>query len=129
MFTSALLSVLVCGATRVAGAQKCGQPFEVPAGTPSKDIARTVVDQMFDEIALTDAQQAKAVDIVTKFIDDQANIARDAADRQRQVDALMKQRDADLLALLTNDADKAKLSACFKKIEGARGGGRGAPRS
>jgi Spy/CpxP family protein refolding chaperone len=122
MLAPVLLAMLVFGATRSARAQKCGQPFEVEVGTPSKVIARTLVDQMFDEIVLTETQQAKAIEIVTKFIEDQAKLR--GPDRQQKVDELSKKRNADLLALLTNDADKAKLSACFKKMEERRGGGR-----
>ena len=114
---SVLFPLLALGASHGASAQKCGQPFEVPAGTPSKEIARNVVDQMFDQIALTGAQQAKAVDILTKFIDDQAAVAHDAADRQQQVDSLVKKRDMELLTVITNDADRARLSTCLKKIE------------
>ena len=122
MLTSALLSIGVLGATRTAYGQKCGQPFEVAVGTPSTVIARTLVDQMFDEIVLTEAQQTKAVDIVTKFIDGQPK--QNTPDRQQKLDSASKKRNADLLALLTKDADKAKLSACFKKMEERRGGGR-----
>jgi Spy/CpxP family protein refolding chaperone len=125
MLTSALLAMLTLGATRIARAQKCGQPFEVEAGTPSKVIARTLVDQMFDQIVLTEAQQAKAVDVVTAFIDGQPR--QNTPDRQQKLDSAMKKRNADLLALLTKDADKAKLSACFKKMEERRGAGRSGP--
>jgi Spy/CpxP family protein refolding chaperone len=115
-----VLLAMPLSATRTAHAQKCGQPFEVAVGTPSSVIARTVVDQMFDEIVLTDAQQAKAVDIVTKFIDSQPKPGD--PDRKQKVDSLSKKRNEDLLALLTKDADKAKLSACFKKEEDRRAG-------
>src|SRR5262249_49359521 len=105
-----------------AHAQKCGQPFEVEAGTPSKVIARTLVDQMFDQIVLTEAQQTRAVDIVTKFIDGQPKA--NTPHRQPKLDSAAKKPNADLLSLLTKDEDKAKLSACFKKMEERRGNSR-----
>jgi hypothetical protein len=118
-----MLSAHMLGATHAARAQKCGQPFEVAVGTPSSVIARTVVDQMFDEIVLTDAQQTKAVEIVTKFIDDQPKPG--APDPKQKADSLARKRNEDLMALLTKDADKAKLAACFKKIEDRSSGRRG----
>jgi hypothetical protein len=121
MLTSAVLAMLALGAPHSARAQKCGQPFEVEVGTPSKVIARTLVDQMFDQIVLTEAQQTNAVDIVTKFIDGQPK--QNTPDRKQKLDSALTKRNADLLALLTKDADKAKLSACFKKMEQHRGGG------
>jgi hypothetical protein len=115
--SAALLVTGLLVAGRRGDAQKCGQPFEVAAGTPSSDVAHVVVDQMFEQITLKAAQQSKAVNIVAKFIDDQANASTDSATRARQVDSLTRKRDADLLAILTNDADKAKLAACLKKVE------------
>lgn len=125
-FTSLVGCVLVVAAPRFAAAQsKCGQPFEVPASTPREVIAKAVVDQIFDEIVLTDAQQAKAVQIQLRFMDDQMKVPRDAADRHKQSDGLKTKRNADLTALVTKDTDKAKLAACFKKMDAPRGGSGG----
>lgn len=111
---------LVVGSNSVL-AQKCGQPMKVPAGTPKEQIAKLVVNQMFDQIKLTDAQEQRAVQIVTAWMTDHAELDRGAADFRQRAKALDAKRDADLLALLTNDADKAKLTACFRKME-PRGG-------
>jgi Spy/CpxP family protein refolding chaperone len=124
-FTRVALVLAVIAAPHVAAAQKCGQPFEVPASMPREAIAKTLVDQMFDEIVLTDTQQAKAVQIVSAFMEGVSKVPRDASDRQKQIDALKTKRNTDLMALLTKDADKAKLSACFKKMDAPRGGSGG----
>lgn len=103
--------------SRTALAQKCGEPLKVPAGTPKEEIAKLLVGQMFEGIKLSDTQQPKAVQIVTTWMMDRANLDRSASDYRQRIKALDMKRDAELRALLTNDADRAKLNACFKKME------------
>lgn len=98
-------------------AQKCGEPMKVPAGTSKDEIAKLLVRQMFEEIKLTDTQEQKAVGIVTAWMIDRANLDRSATDYRQRIKALDTKRDADLRALVTNDADRAKLNACFRKME------------
>jgi len=116
-----LVPVALGLSSQSALAQKCGEPMKVPAGTPKEEIAKLLVRQMFDEIKLTDAQEQKAAGIVTTWMMDRANLDRSATDYRQRIKALDSKRDADLRALLTNDADRARLNACFKKMERSSG--------
>jgi hypothetical protein len=127
-----LLTAIVPAALLVwahpAYAQRCGEPMEVAVGTPRVQIAKLLVNQMFDEIKLSDDQESKAVRIVTKWMGDRAALDRGAPDYKQRTADLDRQRDADLLTLLPKDADKVKLNACFQKMERASRGGRGGGR-
>ena len=126
---SLTIAVAALSAARPAAAQtKCGEPFEVPVGTPAKAIAKIVVDQIFDSIVLTDAQQTRAVDIAESFITSTSKLDRKSADFAKQRLELQYKRDADLMKLVTSEGDKAKLAACFDKMKrppSRRGSGNG----
>ena len=116
-----LVLVGVVVSARPASAQRCGEPLKVPAGTPKEEIAKLLAGQMFEGIKLSDLQQQKAVQIVTTWMMDRANLDRSATDYRQRIRALDVKRDGDLRALLTRDADRAKLDACFKKMERSSG--------
>jgi hypothetical protein len=80
--------------------------------TPEQIAARnaTTVDAMFKGITLTDAIKAKAVDIVSKAGDASRAVDRAAPDAADQRAKITTQRNADLAALLTSDADKKMLA-------------------
>ncbi len=123
---AALIGLMSLSGARAGAQAKCGEAFEVAAGTPREAIAKIIVDQMFDEISLTDDQQSKAVAIVAQGMSDQSKLDRKASDYQDKRTALEAKQHADLMKVLTKDSDKAKLTACFKKMErpaGGRGGG------
>ena len=123
---AAMIGFMMVGGGRSAGAQKCGEPYEVAVNTPPEAIAKILVDQMFNDIVLTEAQQAKAVSIVKKTMADRSKLDSKAPDYREKLSALNTQRNTDLMALLSKESDKAKLTACFKKMEGPpRGGGLG----
>ena len=125
LFAAAIV-LMLAGGIRPASAQKCGEPFEVAANTPKPVIARMVVDQMFDDIVISDTQQTKAVVIVTKQMDDLSKLDRTAADYGERMKAVRERMKSDLMALLLKETDKAKLAACFKRMDRPRGG-RGTP--
>ena len=79
------------------------------------------VDMMFKDITITDAEKTKAGEIISKAQMDMRAIDRAAADAQEKRGAISKKRNDDLAALLTNDADKAKLAANIAAMP-ARGG-------
>ncbi len=83
------------------------------------------VDMMFKDITITDAVKAKAGEIISKAQMDMRGIDRAAADAQEKRGAISKKRNDDLTALLTNDADKAKLAANIAAMP--QRGGRPAP--
>ena len=112
-----LVALALAVSSRSALAQKCGEPMKVPAGTPKEEIAKLLVHQMFQGIKLTDVQEQRAAGVVTTWMTDRASLDRSAMDYRERIKALDAKRDADLRALLTNDADRAKLNACFKKME------------
>jgi hypothetical protein len=122
---AAMVSLALSG-TRTASAQKCGQGLEVPASTPREAIAKLIVDALFDDIALTDAQQSKAVEIVLTRLKDADKLDARSPDYRKGLAPLIAKQNADLLALMTNEPDKAKLTTCFKLMAGPpRGGGGG----
>ena len=83
------------------------------------------VDMMFKDITITDAVKAKAGEVISKAQMDMRGIDRSAADAQEKRGAILKKRNDDLAALLTNDADKAKLAANIAAMP--QRGGRPAP--
>ena len=120
----AVVSVLVAGHGRSAVAQKCDQPLAVPAGTSHDVMAKMIVDHMFAGIVLTGAQHVRAVAIVQTDIDVAFTFNVYAPSYRRKLAALNARRNEDLMALLAADADRAKLAACFRQMDGpARGGG------
>src|SRR6202040_900931 len=76
--------------------------------TPEQMAARNAqtVDAMFKGITITDAIKAKAVDIVGRANDANRAVDRAAADAAEQRAKITSQRNTDLAALLSNDADK-----------------------
>ena len=79
------------------------------------------VDMMFKDITITDAVKTKAGEIISKAQMDMRGINRAAADAQEKRGVISKKRNDELAALLTNDADKAKLAANIAAMP-ARGG-------
>jgi len=79
------------------------------------------VDMMFKDITITGAVKTKAGEIISKAQMDMRGIDRAAADAQEKRGAISKKRNDELAALLTNDADKAKLAANIAAMP-ARGG-------
>src|SRR5689334_16015277 len=85
------------GATPATAQSKCGQPFEVPVGTPSKVIAKMVVDQIFDGVVLTDAQRTKAITIVETSSANLSKLDPKSADFPKRQAELQDKRDAELM--------------------------------
>jgi Spy/CpxP family protein refolding chaperone len=94
--------------------------------TPEQRAAATAmtVDNMFKGVTITDAIKAKAVDIITKAQDASRAVDRAAADAADQRAKITATRNADLAALLSNDADKKTLA---DNIAAMPAGGRGRP--
>jgi Spy/CpxP family protein refolding chaperone len=80
------------------------------------------VDNMFKGITLTDAIKAKAIDIVSKAGDASRAVDRSAADAAEQRAKITTQRNADLAALLSSDADKKTLADNIAAMPTGRGG-------
>lgn len=121
-----MIGLMLVGWGRSAAAQKCGEPMDVAVSTPRETVAKMVVDQIFNDIVLTEAQQGKALAIVTKSMTDISKLDAKAADYRQKIKAVVTQRNTDLMALVSKEPDKAKLTECFKKMEGPpRGGGLG----
>ncbi len=82
----------------------------------------TQVDAMFKGITLTDAIKAKAIDIVSKAGDASRAVDRAAADAADQRAKITTQRNTDLAALLSSDADKKMLADNIAAMPTGRGG-------
>jgi hypothetical protein len=91
--------------------------------TPEQIAARMAqtVDVMFKGITITDAIKAKAVDILTKAQTDMRGVDRSAADAMDQRKKITDTRNADLAALLSNDADKKMLADNIAAMPQGRG--------
>ena len=91
--------------------------------TPEQMAARMAqqVDVMFKGITITDAIKAKAVDILTKAGAASRAVDRSAADAMDQRKKITDTRNADLAALLSNDADKKMLADNIAAMPQGRG--------
>jgi hypothetical protein len=119
LFVAAAMLAVMAGS---ASAQGGG----MPAQTPEQIAARMAgqVDVMYKGITITDAIKAKAVDVVTKASADSRAVDRAAPDAADQRKKITDKRNADLAALLSNDADKKMLA---DNIAAMPAGGRGRP--
>jgi Spy/CpxP family protein refolding chaperone len=118
LVAAAMLAVMAGSASAQGGGGGRGPQ------TPEQMAARNamMVDNMFKGITLTDAIKAKAVDIITKAGDANRAVPRDAADAMDQRAKITTQRNADLAALLSSDADKKTLADNIAAMPAGRGG-------
>lgn len=85
-------------------------------------MATRMIDGLFKDITLTDAQKTSATDIITKAMTESRAIDRAAPDAQEKRAAVSKARNEALKALLKSDADKAKFDANLAAMPQGRGG-------
>ena len=91
-------------------------------GTPEAQDS-TQLSRLFNGVTLNADQTAKAKAIITKAREGMAGLDRQAADfNEKRMEATGK-RNADLKALLSADADKAKFDENAAAGRGRRGGG------
>ena len=76
-------------------------------GTPEQMLERNMT-RLFNGITLTDAQKAKATEILKKAMEANMGLDRQAADFRDKMTESNNKRNADLKALLTSDDDKKK---------------------
>jgi hypothetical protein len=112
-----LLAVMAGSAAAQGGGGGGGR-----GGTPEQRDSATFA-RAFNGITLDAATTAKAKAIITAAREELAKIAPDAADRMEKMQAGNAKRTADLKALLTTDADKAKFDENAAAGRGRRGGG------
>jgi len=92
-------------------------------GTPEQ-AAQRLMDGLFKDITLSDAQKAKATEIISKAREATMGMDRQAADFREKMTEANNKRNADLKGILTSDADKAKFDENVKNMPtGRRGGG------
>ena len=84
----------------------------------------TRVDAIFKGVTVTDDVKKKATDILTKAMTDGRAIDRQAPDRADQMKKINDQRNADLVALVSSDADKKMVT---DNLAAGAAGGRGRP--
>ena len=93
-------------------------------GTPEAQDSSTLA-RAFNGITLNADQAAKAKAIITKARETNMGMDRQAADFREKMTETNAKRAADLKALLTSDADKAKFDENAAAMgRGRRGGGR-----
>ena len=80
------------------------------------------VDAIFKGVTVSDDVKKKATDILTKAQTDMRGIDRSAADAQDQRTKITNQRNADLVALVTSDADKKTVTDNIAALPTGRGG-------
>ena len=118
LVAAAMLAVMAGSASAPGG----GMPQQTPEQIAAR-MAQTV-DVMFKGITITDAIKTKAVEILTKASADNRAVDRAAPDAADQRKKITDKRNADLAALLSNDADKKMLA---DNIAAMPAGGRGRP--
>ena len=82
------------------------------------------VDAIFKGVTVTDDVKKKATEILTKAMTDGRAIDRQAPDRADQMKKINDQRNADLVALVSSDADKKTVT---DNLAAGAAGGRGRP--
>ena len=119
IFAAAAMLAVMAGSASAQGGGGGG----MPQMTPEQMAARMAgqVDVMFKGVTITDAIKAKAVDIVTKSSADSRAVDRTAADAADQRKKITDKRNADLAALLSNDADKKMLADNIAAMPAGRG--------
>lgn len=120
IFAAAAMIAAMAGTAAAQGGGGGGGRMQM---TPEQMQARMnqQVETIFKGVTITDAVKAKAVDILTKAQTDMRGIDRSAADAQDQRKKITDQRNADLVALVTSDADKKTVTDNIASIP-ARGG-------
>ena len=118
-FAAAAMLAVMAGAASAQGGGGGGMGQQ----TPEQIAARMAqqVDVMFKGITLTDAIKAKAVEILTKAGADSRAVDRAPPDAQEQRKKITDKRNADLAALLSNDADKKMLADNIAAMPQGRG--------
>jgi hypothetical protein len=112
----AVLSVLAVGS---ATAQE-GPNILTKKGTPRDQLALLVLNAAFQNIALSDGQKSRALDIVKRAQGQLEMLdARTPSDRQRMTD-LTRKRNDDLESLLTTSADSLRFKENVKNGTQAR---------
>ena len=119
LVAAAMLAVMAGSASAQGGGGGGGRMQMTPEQMAARN-AQTV-DALFKGITITDAIKAKAVDIVGKANDANRAVDRTAADAAEQRAKITTQRNADLAALLSNDADKKMLADNIAAMPQGRG--------
>ncbi len=121
---AALLAVMAgSAAAQGGGGGGGGRGMGGGRGTPEQQDS-SMLARAFTGITLTDAQTAKAKEIIKAARESNMSLDRQAADFMEKMQAANAKRGADLKAILTTDADKAKFDENIASMgRGRRGGG------
>ena len=121
---AALLAVMAgSAAAQGGGGGGGGRGLGGGRGTPEQQDS-SMLARAFNGITLTDAQAAKAKEIIKAARESNMSLDRQAADFMEKMQAANAKRGADLKAVLTSDADKAKFDENLASMgRGRRGGG------
>ena len=79
------------------------------------------IDAIFKGVTVTDDVKKKATDIYMKAQTDARAVDRQAPDRAEQVKKITDQRNADLVALVSSDADKKTVTDNIAALPTGRG--------
>jgi Spy/CpxP family protein refolding chaperone len=110
--------VVMAGAASAQGGGGGGMRGGSPEQRDSVQLSR-----LFTGITLNADQTAKAKAIISAAREEQTKIPAEDAERMTKMQAVNAKRNADLKALLTTDADKAKFDENAVAGRGRRGGG------
>jgi hypothetical protein len=119
LVAAAMLAVMAGSASAQGGGGGGGRMQMTPEQMAARN-AQTV-DALFKGITITDAIKAKAVDIVGKANDANRAVDCSAADAAGSAPKITSQRNMDLAALLSNDADKEMLADNIAAMPQGRG--------
>ena len=120
IFAAAAMIAAMAGTAAAQGGGGGGGRMQM---TPEQMAARMQqqVDAIFKGVTVSDDVKKKATDILTKAQTDMRGIDRNAADAADQRKKITDQRNADLVALVSSDADKKMVTDNIASMP-ARGG-------
>ena len=120
IFAAAAMIAAMAGTAAAQGGGGGGGRMQM---TPEQMAARMQqqVDAIFKGVTVSDDVKKKATDILTKAQTDMRGIDRSAADAADQRKKITDQRNADLVALVSSDADKKMVTDNIASMP-ARGG-------
>jgi Spy/CpxP family protein refolding chaperone len=116
---AAMLTVMAGAASAQGGG---GGGMGRGRGTPEQQDS-TQLARLFDGITLNADQTMKAKEIIRAAREALMALDRESGDFMQKMQAANAKRTADLKALLTSDADKAKFDENAARGRGRRGGG------
>lgn len=119
IFATAAMLAVMAGTASAQGGGGGGMPQMTPEQMAAMTAQR--IDTVYKGVTITDAVKAKATEIWTKAQADSRAVDRAAPDAADQRKKITDKRNADLVALVSSDADKKKVTDNIAALPTGRG--------